>query len=68
VITKFLSNINIVKVQECFNTISLNDKTERINEIVTTKISPTFNQQQKLNQLFDCEVKEFMKIYGWKIS
>jgi hypothetical protein len=59
VITKFLSNGNIAKAQECFNTISLNDKTQRINEIVATKISPTFNQQQKLNQLLDLGIKEF---------
>jgi 3'-phosphoadenosine 5'-phosphosulfate sulfotransferase (PAPS reductase)/FAD synthetase len=59
VITKFLSNSNIAKAQECFNTISLNGKTERINEIVATKISPTSNQQQKLNQLLDLGIKEF---------
>lgn len=59
VITKFLANSNIGKAQECFNTISLNGKTERINEILVTKISPTFNQQQKLNQLLDLGIKEF---------
>jgi 3'-phosphoadenosine 5'-phosphosulfate sulfotransferase (PAPS reductase)/FAD synthetase len=61
VINKFLANSNISVAQTCFNTLSLNGKTERINEIVNTKISTTFNQQQKLNQLLDLGIKEFNK-------
>lgn len=61
VINKFLANTNIAIAQNCFNTLTLNGKTERINEIVNTKISTTFNQQQKLNQLLDLGIKEFNK-------
>lgn len=61
VINKFLANTNISIAQNCFNTLALNGKTERINEIVNTKISTAFNQQQKLNQLLDLGVKEFNK-------
>lgn len=61
VINKFLANSNIALAQECFNTISLNGKTERINEIIHTKLSTTFNQQQKLNQLLDLGIAAFNK-------
>lgn len=61
VISKFLSNNNIDKVYELYNNIELNDKKDRIQEIVQTKLSINFNQQQKLNQLLELGVKEFNK-------
>jgi len=61
VINKFLANSNISIATEIFGTLSLNGKTERTNEILATKISISFNQQQKLNQLLDLGVKEFNK-------
>lgn len=61
VINKFLANSNISIATEIFGTPSLNGKTERTNEIIGTKISTSFNQQQKLNQLLDLGVKEFNK-------
>lgn len=59
VINKFLSNSNIEKVLDIFNSLVLYDKTERIIEIVKTKLSPYFTQQHKLNQLLDLGIKEF---------
>jgi 3'-phosphoadenosine 5'-phosphosulfate sulfotransferase (PAPS reductase)/FAD synthetase len=61
VINKFLANNNIPIATEIFGALSLNGKTERTNEILSTKISTSFNQQQKLNQLLDLGVKEFNK-------
>lgn len=61
VITKFLSNSNINKVIEIYSSISLNEKTERANEIIKTPISTNFIQKQKLNQLLDLGIKEFNK-------
>ena len=59
VISKFLTNSNIPVATEIYGTLSLNGKTARTNEILATKISPSFNQQQKLHQLLDLGVKEF---------
>jgi len=61
VISKFLANENINTVKEIFSSISLNGKTERSIEILNTKVSPTYNQQQKLNQLLDLNIKDFNK-------
>ncbi len=61
VITKFLANSNIDVALGCYGTIELSGKTERINEIINTRISTTFNQQQKLNQLLDLGVTAFNK-------
>jgi len=59
VISKFLANSNIAAAAEIFETLPSNEKAERIVEIIHTKISTTFNQQQKLNQLLDLGVKDF---------
>ena len=61
VINKFLANNNITSVTEIYASLSLTEKTERIIEILNTKISTNFNQQQKLNQLLDLGIKEFNK-------
>jgi len=61
VISKFLANNNISMATKIFSSISLNDKTERKTEIINTKVSTTFNQQQKLNQLLDLSIKDFNK-------
>lgn len=62
VISKVLSNNNINSVVELFDLVSENGKTERYREILLTPLSPTFNQQQKLNQLLDLGVKEFNRL------
>ena len=59
VIAKFLSNTSIAIASDIYSAIGLNGKTERTIEILNTKISRTFNQQQKLNQLLDLGIKEF---------
>lgn len=59
VINKFLANSNIQLTEELYSKISLNGKAQRVAEIVRTKLSTTFNQQQKLNQLLDLGIKEF---------
>ncbi len=59
VVNKFLANSNVALAKEMYGTLSLNGKTERTIEILSTKISATFNQQQKLNQLLDLGVKDF---------
>lgn len=59
VINKFLANSNIAEAINIFNLLETNEKTERIIEILNTKISVTYNQQQKLNQLLDLGIKEF---------
>lgn len=61
VINKFLANSNITSAIEIYASLSLTEKTERIIEILNTKISTSFNQQQKLNQLLDLGIKEFNK-------
>ena len=61
VINKFLANTNISIASELYSNLSLNGKAHRALEIVHSKLSPTFNQQQKLNQLLDLGVKEFNK-------
>jgi len=61
VISKFLANDNINRVKEIFSSILLNGKTERSIEILNTKLSSTYNQQQKLNQLLDLSIKDFNK-------
>ena len=59
VISKFLANSNINEATEIYGSLNLNGKSERIEEILNTKITPTFNQMQKLNQLLDLGIKEF---------
>lgn len=59
VINKFLSNSNIEQITAIFKSLQQNNKSERILEIIETRLSPSFNQQQKLNQLLDLGVKEF---------
>ncbi|KGO93657.1 phosphoadenosine phosphosulfate reductase domain-containing protein [Flavobacterium subsaxonicum] len=59
VISKFLSNLNIEVVSDIFKSAVQNNKSERIQEILLTKLSPNYNQQQKLNQLLDLGIKEF---------
>ena len=59
VITKFLANSNIKVTTDIYETISLDGKAERIKEILNTNITPSYNQQQKLNQLLDLGIKEF---------
>ena len=59
VVNKFLANSNIIGALDAFGTLLTNGKTERITEILNTKISATFNQSQKLNQLLDLGIKEF---------
>jgi len=51
VINKFLANTNIGLISELYGNLSLNGKAQRALEIVNSKLSTTFNQQQKLNQL-----------------
>lgn len=62
VINKFLANSNIEIVADIFNSLTLNEKSERIIEIVNTKLAPNFTQQQKLNQLLDLGIKEFNQV------
>ena len=61
VINKFLANSNISNTVEIFNSLTFTEKSIRIIEILNTKISTNFNQQQKLNQLLDLGAKEFNK-------
>jgi len=59
VINKFLNNSNIGFVKNQYEKLSLNGKTERAFEIISTKLTTSFNQQQKLIQLLDLGIKEF---------
>jgi len=59
VINKFLANTNISIASDLYCNLSLNGKSQRASEIVNSKLSATFNQQQKLNQLLDLGIKEF---------
>jgi 3'-phosphoadenosine 5'-phosphosulfate sulfotransferase (PAPS reductase)/FAD synthetase len=59
VINKFLSNTSIKIATDLYSLIPLNGKSARASEITNTKLSATYNQQQKLNQLLDLGVKEF---------
>jgi 3'-phosphoadenosine 5'-phosphosulfate sulfotransferase (PAPS reductase)/FAD synthetase len=59
VINKFLSNSNIELINSCYGGIPLNGKAQRINEVLRSPISLSYNQQQKLNQLLDLGIKEF---------
>ena len=61
VVNKFLANGNIVTALEIFNSLSLGEKLERTQEILNTKITTSYNQQQKLNQLLELGIKEFNK-------
>lgn len=61
VVNKFLSNSNIDNTVRIFNSLFLYDKKDRTLEIISTKISPSYSQQLKLNQLMDLGVKEFNK-------
>jgi 3'-phosphoadenosine 5'-phosphosulfate sulfotransferase (PAPS reductase)/FAD synthetase len=75
VITKFLNNANISSIKSSYEQLSLNGKTDRAFEIIETKLSTTYNQQQKLNQLLDLGVKEinyavfeFLKTTNYPLS
>lgn len=59
VINKFLSNSSIGVIANLYSKIPINGKSERASEIINTKLSVTYNQQQKLNQLLDLGIKEF---------
>lgn len=61
VISKFLSNKNISLTDEIFNSLDLHDKKDRTLEIVNAKLSPSYPQNLKLNQLMDLGIKEFNK-------
>ena len=58
VISKFLANSNIAVVINIFDSLNRNEKSERILEILNTKISVIYNEKQKLNQLLDLGIKE----------
>ncbi|AFK04124.1 phosphoadenosine phosphosulfate reductase [Emticicia oligotrophica DSM 17448] len=62
VISKVLSNNNINKVIEIFNTLEENEKSIRFNEVLLTPLSLSYGLHQKLNQLLDLSVKDFNKI------
>lgn len=59
VVSKFLSNNNIDLQHDAYDSLHFNGKSERILEIINSKLTPSFNQTQKLNQLLDLGVKEF---------
>ncbi len=59
VINKFLNNSNIGFVKNQYEKLSLNGKAERAFEIISTKLTTSFIQQQKLIQLLDLGIKEF---------
>ncbi len=59
VISKFFANTNIPLVEKLYIENLLGDKSARAIEIICTKISASFNQQQKLTQLLDLGIKEF---------
>ncbi len=60
---KLLSNDNIKDLNSLFDSlIPINNKTLRIREILSTPISSSFTQPQKLNQLLDLGVKEFNQL------
>lgn len=61
VVNKFLANNNISTATEIFTSFSLNGKADRINEVLNTKISPLYTQQQKLHQLLDLGIAAFNK-------
>lgn len=61
VINKFLSNGNIETALQCYANLPLFGKAERTTEILKTKVTVGFSQQQKLNQLLDLGIKEFNK-------
>lgn len=63
VVMKVLSNENIKLLIEIYaSTAPAGTKTSRIIEILSTPISFTYTQPQKLNQLLDLGVKEFNAI------
>ena len=62
VVMKFLSNENINEVLLLFDEVTDNDKTDRIKELLSTKVTPNFTQHQKLNQLLDLGIKEFNQL------
>lgn len=59
VITKFLANSNIATVAEIYSALPITDKAERLQEIIQTKITLSYTQGQKLNQLLDLGIKHF---------
>ncbi|MCF8427836.1 MAG: phosphoadenosine phosphosulfate reductase family protein [Bacteroidia bacterium] len=59
VIGKFLANTNIPLAEKFYVEFMTGDKLPRVLEILGTKISASYNQQQKLTQLLDLGIKEF---------
>ena len=60
VVMKMLSNVNISLLVQLFDdVVPFSNKSGRIKEILTTNVSTTYNQSQKLNQLLDVDTKVF---------
>jgi len=61
VISKFLANSYILTAIENYNLSLADEKSERIVEILNTKISTGYHYQQKLEQLLELGIKQFNK-------
>lgn len=59
VIDDFIANKNIEIIKSIFENLEKTEKTNRILEIFETKISLSYNQNQKVIQLLDLGIKEF---------
>ncbi len=59
VVDDFIANKNIEVIKSIFQNLEITDKTNRILEILDTKISLSYNQNQKVIQLLDLGIKEF---------
>lgn len=75
VIGKVLSNLNIEQIVEIYGRIVVPVKKDVILKIAQQKVTPEFNQDQKLNSLldagietFNCVVFEFLKTTGYPLS
>ncbi len=62
VIDKVLKNDNIFFLETNYQNYIKAEKLERVLEIVSRKLSPRFNQQEKLNSLLDLDIVAFNKV------
>jgi len=62
VIQKILANNKIEIIAQFYKDLNLEDKSERILEVIHIPLSPNYLQSEKLNVLLDLGIKEFNKV------
>lgn len=62
VIAKVLSNGSIPELLDLSQRYITGDKLQRYTEVLSSPVIPSFNREQKLNQLLDLGIKEFNHI------